>query len=412
MIRLIFLILLTLFCIAIFVAAQTAVDPRWFDDDPSNDPDDPNYCFTIWNCQTADDWTRGWHAWRRDNGLSHDPARLACVQIVLTSTPAPIGMRVTEEAPTVIERCNPPLRVPPSDNLCHTVWNCQTESDWQRGYMRLKTIMFPPATAVPVVTILPPAGQTGPTEETSASATARPATNTPAPDATMTPTPTATVPAHDHEHLHDGGTFIGVHGHPHEHTCDPLHPEHHHLHNGVNPCPLLPIDTPTPTDTPEPMPQPHVMGHSHAHAGLELCGPFVNPEEAEGRTCVHAHAHGHNCGEHDADYDVTNPHGHPDFVLHRDVPDGGTTVGDTSMHCHSNGRGFDYSDAAAHSSELSAHDGMVHRAVHTALARPTIEATTIVEIRETLVPNILCQLLPTQAPNRPDDCPTATPAAS
>ena len=107
---------------AMVVNSQTSSDPRWFDGNPFNDPDDPNLCFTVWNCQTELDWRKGWQA-----------ARFSTIRI---SSPA-LG--------------DPPMRVPPADNLCDTVWTCSTEAHQLRGWQRLQAIMVPPPTPVPVI---------------------------------------------------------------------------------------------------------------------------------------------------------------------------------------------------------------------------------------------------------------------
>lgn len=418
---------IALLCLCIIAAAQTALDPRWFDDDPANDPDDPNYCFTIWDCTTSDHWTRGWHAWRRDNGLSYDAASLACVQVMIAPTSAPVGMRVTEQAPAVTEQCNPPLREPASDNLCDTVWTCQTQAEWVNGYTRLQQILNPPAQTAGQAAPAAPSPQAASGDDDDDRDDDDDDTNEPAPTATPMPTPTATEPPHDHEHLHEAdfsepstegqSSFVGLHSHAHEHSCDPLHAEHLHYHYDEDgnveshPCPELAPATPTSTPT--------QLLHDTLHLHLHTRGVWIalgTPDPAD--YSKHSHPHGHNCGSHFEDaHNVHYPHYHG-------KPDSEVEVDGVLWHCHTNyfrepGEDvftyYSYYNAyredvnkGAHGDFAEPHD-IHHDEWHQHLGLPTIEPTEAAEIIEEIVPNILCTL---GLLNPPPDCPTATPTPS
>ena len=64
------------------VLSQGMDDPRWYDGDTANDP---NYCFTDWDCNTESDWARGWHQLRCDAGFP-------CLYKTVTDTAAPMSV--------------------------------------------------------------------------------------------------------------------------------------------------------------------------------------------------------------------------------------------------------------------------------------------------------------------------------
>ena len=112
--------------------AQTSSDPAWFDDNPHNDPDTPNFCFIYWDCETDADWTAGWRAWHErgtayDNG--YDYRRYAAMR----------GIRRLDH------RYGDP-------NLCHSAWTCRTDAEWVRGYERGRDIF----TLKPTIAATPP----------------------------------------------------------------------------------------------------------------------------------------------------------------------------------------------------------------------------------------------------------------
>ena len=99
-------------------APYSASDPRWTDEDPTNDP---NTCFEPEsNCETQEEWARGWCEARALSGLS------SCGAPQANSGSDP---RWTDEDTT-----NDP-------NTCfEPESNCETQEEWTRGWYEARAL--------------------------------------------------------------------------------------------------------------------------------------------------------------------------------------------------------------------------------------------------------------------------------
>lgn len=71
-----------------------------------------NLCFISWACESEDEWVLGYHAYQAIRDVWYPRLRAA-------------------EAPPDAGLSTPETEI---DNFCFTVWTCESEADWKRGF--------------------------------------------------------------------------------------------------------------------------------------------------------------------------------------------------------------------------------------------------------------------------------------